>query len=76
MKKTYILKQTFDVDISTSGFFEHEKPQVNYTEFNSLDDLLHYLKTNIRDWDDKVFDYTDVQQYCENLGFEIFARMI
>ena len=72
----YILKSYSDVDdFDYNGVGDFIRVEENYMEFTTIDDLLKYLKKNVRYETGLKPKLETAEEFCREFGFEVYERM-
>ena len=75
-KKKYILRRSYDVeDFDADGAGDIFYTDYNYREFHSLENMLQYMKKNIRYENEMKPKLDTVEEFCKEFGFEVYERL-
>ena len=75
-KKKYILRTSYDVeDFRPDGIGDVTYTEYAYREFYSLENMLNYLKKNIRYENEMKPKLDTVEEFCQQFGFEVYERL-
>jgi len=76
IEMNYVLKSYSDVDdFDYNGVGDFIRVEEKYMEFTTIDNLLKYLKKNIRYETGFKPKLETVEDYCREFGFEVYERM-
>tara|TARA_R100001163_G_C4930448_1_gene106619 strand:- start:78 stop:581 length:504 start_codon:yes stop_codon:yes gene_type:complete len=71
----YVLKSYYDAeDFDADGVGDIYYVKENYEEFETLEDVLKYLKSNIKNEDGTPPKLDTVEEYCQEYAFELYER--
>lgn len=71
--KSYVDEEGFDAD----GIGDYSYIAERYQSFNSLEEVLLYLKKNIWHDDRRTKpNFTTIKEYCDAFQFEIYERKV